>query len=501
MPLPPIFDTAQRRVAVTFESVVYANAATVLCVRAYVPQKKKKKPTKTRKQKMADVSGENAGWWREFMMTDEAQEALKAQREEEVEEAIEEYEAVRKPKEMEELAAALLECSVEVKELVAPLLKHDFAQRILYDALRECRKIGRDFSGYVSGSAELRPYLEKCSEEVRADPARGLALNESWWASVRQAARQDFEKNKVVPPELTGDETINAMNSASMLLTLGRKKIIEKRFVKALEYFSQGTSALKNVFLRRPDDESVSDLYAKLLSNKAMAALKLDKYTLCIEACDTIIGVVPLPEKDDVILPKALYRRGIAHKKKGNLQEAHNSFKAAIDYLPQQDDQQPETTLMLRDLQKQIQKLHYTKLKAKNFDNTMIARWKSNDNTQKSPPVVVSSSRKKTEINPLEQNVDAVLAFQERQLKVFQAARAPTLQTDTVYNSFRRNLRSAQIALLPAFGLPATVQGLDAADRAIGLWLHDARVRANANKMLQALTDNKVIDDVFSPQK
>ena len=156
---------------------------------------------------------------------------------------------------------------------------------------------------------------------------------------------------------------------------------------------------------------------------------------------------------------------------------------------------------MLRDLQKQIQKLHYTKLKAKNFDNTMIARWKSNDNTQKSPPVVVSSSRKKTEINPLEQNVDAVLAFQERQLKVFQAARAPTLQTDTVYNSFRRNLRSAQIALLPAFGLPATVQGLDAADRAIGLWLHDARVRANANKMLQALTDNKVIDDVFSPQK
>ena len=86
---------------------------------------------------MADDEDGQVTFWREFMKTDEAQDALKMQYREEYDQLADEYEQKVKPQELRELAEALLDVSREIKHIVAPLLKYDFCQRILY--LRRCR--------------------------------------------------------------------------------------------------------------------------------------------------------------------------------------------------------------------------------------------------------------------------------------------------------------------------------------------------------------------------
>jgi hypothetical protein len=85
-------------------------------------------------------------FWREFMKTDEAQDALKAQYvrffyfddkfwrryKEEYEQLADKYEKKVKPDELRELGEALLDVSRELKHVVAPVLKYEFAQRLLY---------------------------------------------------------------------------------------------------------------------------------------------------------------------------------------------------------------------------------------------------------------------------------------------------------------------------------------------------------------------------------
>jgi len=453
---------------------------------------------------MAAVTGDPAGWWKSFMLTDEAQEAVKAQREEDLEEAIEHYEEREKPKEAAELAKALLGASEAVKKMVAPLLKYDFAQRSLYEAWRRCDKEGRDFSNYVEGNAELRTFLEYAADEVRADPARGVALNDEWWAQMRRASELDVEKalklKRKNMDESKTDDTVNWMNAASMSLALGRKKFQEKRYAKALEHFSSGVDTMKRV---NYESDLVVDQFVKLLSNQALASLRLEKWTLCVEACDRILEL-----RND---PKACYRRGVAFLRKGNLADATDSFDAAKMLLEQQQRVGPEEDdeghgedadhlareVALRDVHKRLREVQAAAKKARSFDRNMLAR-ATKQRPPDSKPVFAraassrSSSASKNDDAPLFANVDAALAFQALQLRIFQAAR-PEKQP----HLFRRHLRSAQIALLPRFAFPATPAGLDAADRALALHMDDDRVRANAHAIVAALWGTNPPDSLF----
>ena len=95
-------------------------------------------------------------------------------------------------------------------------------------------------------------------------------------------------------------------------------------------------------------------------------------------------------------------------------------------------------------------------------------------------------------------HVASVPAFQERQRRVFEAARAPTSTTQDSYDLCRRHLRSAQIPLLPEFGFPAPPAGLDAADRSIARYIaSDSRVRENAHNVALLWEKPDIVDTVF----
>ena len=87
--------------------------------------------------------------------------------------------------ELKQLGEALLDISREMKQVIAPILKYEFVQRILYAILVDCDAHGASFAEHVA-KWETRLRLERLSEECRADPRYGEAIEDRWSKEVAQ---------------------------------------------------------------------------------------------------------------------------------------------------------------------------------------------------------------------------------------------------------------------------------------------------------------------------
>lgn len=255
-------------------------------------------------------------FWREFLKTDEAQEAIKETTHEEFDELRDRYERTQKPQELRELAEALMDSSRDVKKVVAPLLKYEFAQRMLYHILCECKRGGRDFSEHLSGRGILSQ-LEKLADEIRADPARGHAINDEWWRLMSSTV--DAPVARATDVKMIAE----AMNQAQMYCEMGNTKFEQGDVQTALDRYTMGVDTV--CAIAEDDDPLVKQLRIRLLSNQAACALKTDRWKLCVEASDKVLA----DRSDDL---KALYRKGTALFKRGDLDAATECLRSVLRF-------------------------------------------------------------------------------------------------------------------------------------------------------------------------
>lgn len=374
------------------------------------------------------------------MTTDEAQEALKDQTRDELDALREEYEAKQKPQELRELSEALLDVSREVKTVVAPLLKFEFAQRLLYQLLKECRKDGRDFSAAIE---DLLPALAKISNEVKADPSKGLTANDHFW----RIAQPQEEKE----PQVDQQTLCDLLNNAAIYLDRGRRKFKQHNYEGAYENFKIGADALAV----KAEGHIQDGLTIKLLSNQALAALKTDRWAACVKCCDQI-----LTKRNDF---KAHYRRGLAMWKRGDIDEARASLKRVLDFENETYD------FRLNDA-KQLARKHLADIdkgvkKDKEFA-TQMAQHFGKLNVQ---PSSIPQEQTKGSLS-----LDAALKLQAAVLK-----QGPK-QGATMQDRYE----AAYLPHLPSVGFPPTRDGLRALEREMTIHMADPRVRANAHKLI-----------------
>lgn len=326
---------------------------------------------------MGDDEDGQLTFWREFMKTDEAQDALKMQYREEYDQLADDYEQKVKPQELRELAEALLDVSREIKHIVAPLLKYDFCQRILYNLLTECTRgtnedgsfrEKRNFSEHLA-THQVRFQLEKLAEEVRANPEYGKAVNDNWWAGV---CSQMAEANKVDmfdhPKYIDVHQLCSMMNQGGLCLDMGKTKWKEKNWALALERYTMGVDMLQNLRAKGAENEELlTGITCRLLRNQAACALKLELWGLAARACDKVLHFKPHDFK-------ALYRRGVAIMKTGHFDDAEACFKKVTELVPESYEEAYVYAQAKKDAEKQLAGIRRRRASANAFGKTMVKK-------------------------------------------------------------------------------------------------------------------------------
>ena len=318
-----------------------------------------------------------ATFWREFMKTDEAQDALKMQYREEYDELADEYESKVKPQELRELAEALLDCSREIKHIVAPLLKYDFCQRILYNILQDCTRgtnedgsfrEKRNFSDHLM-THHVRFQMEKLAEEVRANPNYGKAVNDQWWAGVCQKMADDNKRDMFDHPRYIDVQGLcSMMNQGGLCLDMGKTKWKEKNYELALDRYTMGVDMVQNLRARGAENEELlTGITCRLLRNQAACALKLELWGLANRACDKVLHFRPHDFK-------ALYRKGLAASKTGDFDVAENCFKKVTELVPDSYEEAYVYAQAKKDAERQLAGIRRRTQASNAFGRTMVKR-------------------------------------------------------------------------------------------------------------------------------
>lgn len=414
-------------------------------------------------------------FWREFMKTDEAQDALASHARDELNYYRDEYEKKQKPLELRELADALLDCSENAKKVVAPLLKYEFAQKMLYQTLLDCTD--RDFATQLES---LLPRLEKLSSEVRNDPTRGHEINEQFWRRM-----SDEVPDKEPPRDL-----LEAMNQAQMYSEMGRKKFDEKNYAVALERYSSGVDIVPS-----SEDELCTELRLRLLNNQAVCALKTDRWSLCVKACDAVLRENPRHLK-------ALYRKGSALMRKGDFEQSQKTLAQLFEDFEVKSHEDAESLAEARDMaRKLLAKMRSSEKNDLDFKKQMAKGMRKVDmtpTTTTQKPVVDEGLKRRVEARIAEERGRflrddkiarglslAQVVFIQRQVIL-------TYETEEMKSADRstddRKLALAKAAYAPAlkpFGF--SVDGYHAFQRTLVARLDNEQVRSLAKKARELL--------------
>lgn len=202
-----------------------------------------------------DDQAQQQAFWNEFMRTDEAQDALKGDYEEAHRESMRFVEEVVKPEQRRELGEALLSISPDLQRTIAPMLKYEFVQRILYSIFDESRKKCCDFSDKLR-SPELLTYLVKLKEEIKANPGSAKSKEDQWWYSVslQQLEKDKNSKEKFNTSRMDTHQLMELMNFCSSIKVMGNTKFQQKKYQKALDKYTQGAEALVGRHFGRSDE-------------------------------------------------------------------------------------------------------------------------------------------------------------------------------------------------------------------------------------------------------
>eukprot|EP00922_Rhytidocystis_sp_ex-Travisia-forbesii_P004895 GHVS01007165.1.p1 GENE.GHVS01007165.1~~GHVS01007165.1.p1 ORF type:complete len:537 (-),score=97.02 GHVS01007165.1:187-1797(-) len=295
-------------------------------------------------------------FWHDFMRRPDAQKALKLEQKmlmkEHAQELSSEYD-----QESVELKTALLQCSVEVKHMVRPIVRYPMVHRILHNLLKECKANGSDFNAELSRpDRTVALQLKSLHNEWKSDPDNVKALQDKWtdicleakqkitqdshvkkehtWRDIPQEELAErLSKGEIMPRDewipgvSKGKRKLDA-NSLKQHLTLGeqmRRDGVEsykkEDYEMAFTRFTQGVQLLNWVEGSNSDDNRMAEeMFVAHLRNQALAAIKCEKYHEALKACNTIIQDI---DEHDC---KAHYRRGKAYGLLGMVKYAKDDY-------------------------------------------------------------------------------------------------------------------------------------------------------------------------------
>lgn len=120
---------------------------------------------------------------------------------------------------------------------------------------------------------------------------------------------------------------------ATSLKELGNQEFKGGELDKAARSYRRGVAALKKLNHKNTGDEQVKALLVMLYTNLSTVLFKSQKYRVSADVAGRAIGVLSgdnSNSNNDSAHVKALYRRAVAHRKVGNLDEARRDLRAAV---------------------------------------------------------------------------------------------------------------------------------------------------------------------------
>ena len=131
---------------------------------------------------------------------------------------------------------------------------------------------------------------------------------------------------------------------ATTLKDEGNNHFKNKDFEKAARAYRRGTSALKPLNKQNTGDEQVKSLLVSLQTNLSMMCFKQEKYRQSSQVATQVLQI----DKSNV---KALYRRAVANRKMGEVEQARSDLREAY----KQDPNNAAVKKELASLKKQIE--------------------------------------------------------------------------------------------------------------------------------------------------
>lgn len=117
------------------------------------------------------------------------------------------------------------------------------------------------------------------------------------------------------------------VNGATVLKKEGNDKVRAGDYEGGIEIFNK---ALSNLASCPPADPGVASLTQSIKLNMALCFLKLEKFNDCVSTCDEIVA-------EDKTSVKALYRRGVAKRERGEVVAGAVDLKLSMLLSEQQD--------------------------------------------------------------------------------------------------------------------------------------------------------------------
>ncbi|EOD15307.1 hypothetical protein EMIHUDRAFT_240735 [Emiliania huxleyi CCMP1516] len=260
---------------------------------------------------MVSVNGANSGFenkFREFLQEPETQDAIRKDQAKEIA-VMRKMEEMEKLEELqgqrEQLAVALQDLPPEAQRVVYPILRLKMVQNLLFATLKETRKAGTSFVHAVRDPA-LMGMLERMRDELRNDPENAKRIEMEWFHNVGMCAEDKVKKApKKERGVLPATQMLPIIQSGAQLRVNGNHKFRQGKYKEALEMYMQGC------------------VHVAVRKNVAAAAIKTRDWTVCLQSCDTVLGICP----EDT---KSLYRRALANWHLGEVEAATTDLESIL---------------------------------------------------------------------------------------------------------------------------------------------------------------------------
>ena len=148
----------------------------------------------------------------------------------------------------------------------------------------------------------------------------------------------------------SGDDVITTEKADEKLLLAtqlkeeGNGHFQQKDFDKAARAYRRGCNALKPLRKTRSEDEQVNGLLVALQSNLCMVSIQQKKYAVCIQVATQALSL-------DATNVKVLYRRALAQRRTGHLEEARADLRQALQLDPNNKQCKKELAAVKKELE------------------------------------------------------------------------------------------------------------------------------------------------------
>lgn len=272
----------------------------------------------------------NPEFWNAFMQRLEVQAAMKKKiRYESYAEAAQrtKLDKIERKQRRYEIMEALMQCATNVKHLVSPMFRYKITQQFLWKCLCEARNEGMLFCDKLR-QPQVYHRLMAIKAEITSGPF-GVA----GWQAEEEVEEDLMDKMVVeadcIPGGIDGEapdrkqvldkrEVRGVLDFAQQIKTEGNEAFANENWEGALTRYCQGDQMMKN-FRAEPhlqkENKELKTLHRQCLTNKANAALKMDKWNEALYAAEDALRL----KQDD---EKALFRKAMALENLGRTDDA-----------------------------------------------------------------------------------------------------------------------------------------------------------------------------------